>query len=249
MSEYIAQETVVSVLGVQLQGYKTKDGSVVYSQVGTAKGLGIARSTLQNALKVVRGLASLKALTGEPASHSNPNNLASLKVYTASGVQNISTITKPELILLVEHLASKGDAQAKALVTASFAVVLQQSEDEAYQIERSRSEYLEAGAKLREELFKIFLEAQATIYLQRDDEELYQQAVKQKAEALSAMTPEDRDKAYEIENARRKKVREIQESYNFYCDWETGELPPRKDKERLQRIRAVYSQDLLQNKP
>lgn len=112
--------------------------------------------------------------------------------------------------------------------------------DEAYWVERSRSEYLEAGAKLREELLKTFLDAQATIYLKRDDEELYQQAVKQKSDALSAMSPEDRDKAYSIENARRAKIREIQDSYNFYCDPVTGELPKHKDRERLQRIKEVY---------
>lgn len=127
MSEYIAQETTVSVLGVEFQGYKTENGSVVYSQGGAAKGLGITAGYLSKVLKSLRSGNTLKTLTGGlPRANDNISG-NTLKVRTTSGIQKISTITKPELIALVDHLASKGNAQAKALVLANFAVILQHS--------------------------------------------------------------------------------------------------------------------------
>lgn len=136
-----AKEIKVPVLGVEFQAFTDPAISQpVFSRRGTARALQMHHRT------VTRILASeeFKALRGE--------NIQWRTLDTEVNPNPISVVTQSDLVLLVQIAAEKGYPVARSMQEASFAVLLQQSVDEALQKDRTRKEYLEAGASLRQKL-------------------------------------------------------------------------------------------------
>jgi len=131
----------IKVLGVKFQAFidpETKQA--VFSQSGVARGLQIPRHSAATILKSHQ----FKALRG--SAFSPP------RILTEVNSQPISVVTQADLVLLVQIAAEKGYPIANSMQEASFAVLLQQSVDEALNTSRSRKEYLDAGASLRQKL-------------------------------------------------------------------------------------------------
>lgn len=139
--KYVAPEIKggVKVLGIKFQAFVGPTQQVIFSQSGAARGLKIPRKTVGDILSSekfkIRG-----------------NNSPMAKVLTTINSQPISALTQTDLVLLVQIAAEKGYSVARSMQEASFAILLQQSVDEALEVSRSRQEYLEAGATLRERL-------------------------------------------------------------------------------------------------
>ena len=79
-------------------------------------------------------------------------DLPCTELDTTVSSKPISVVTQSDLVLLVQLVAEKGYPIAKSMQEASFAVLLQQSVDEALGVSRTRKEYLDAGANLRQKL-------------------------------------------------------------------------------------------------
>lgn len=131
----------VKVLGVRFQAFiDPKTNQAVFSQSGAARGLKIPRKSAADILnseqfKLLRGSRSPMA-----------------KLLTEVNSQPISVVTQTDFVLLVQIAAEKGYPVAKSMQDASFAILLQQSVDQALKITRNCEEYLEAGATLRQKL-------------------------------------------------------------------------------------------------
>jgi len=131
----------INVLGVSFQSFvDPSSNQPVFSQRGTARALNISRTSM------ARTIASeeFKALRG------NRSSWAKLNTNVSS--RPISVITQSDLVILVKLLADKGHSTAISMQDASFALLLQQSVDEALGVERSRGDYLKAGATLRQQI-------------------------------------------------------------------------------------------------
>ena len=131
----------VQVLGVTFQAFVDPSiNQAVFSQSGAARGLKIPRKSAANILSSEQ----FKRLRG--------GDFPMAELLTEANSRPISVVTQSDLVLLVQIAAEKGYLVAKSMQDASFAILLQQSVDEALKIERSRKEYLEAGATLRQKL-------------------------------------------------------------------------------------------------
>ena len=132
-----AKEIKIPVLGVEFQAFTDPTISQpVFSRRGTARALRIHHRT------VTRILSSeeFNILRGE--------DIQWRTLDTEVNPNPISVVTQSDLVLLVQIAAEKGYPVARSMQEASFAVLLQQSVDEALQKDRTRKEYLEAGASL-----------------------------------------------------------------------------------------------------
>lgn len=133
----------IEVLGVRFQAFiDPQISEAVFSQRGVARALKIPRSSLANILTS----EAFKTLLGK--GYSWPSR----RLNTTVSTRPIAIVTQLDLVFLVQIAAEKGYPVAKSMQEASFAVLLQQSVDEALNISRTRSEYLEAGANLRQQL-------------------------------------------------------------------------------------------------
>ncbi len=131
----------VKVLGVVFQGFiDPATNQAVFSQSGVYRGLEIPETQLRRMLRS----EAFKTLAGKAF---NP-----AKLLTTAAKPPISVVTQTDLTLLVKLASEKGYPVAKSMQDASFAVILQQSIDEALGIERTRKEYLDEGAILRKRL-------------------------------------------------------------------------------------------------
>lgn len=131
----------IPVLGVSFQAFiDPTTNQAVFSQRGAADGLKIPESSLRKILSS----ESFKALRG--------NSSPCAKLSTEVSPKAISIVTQSDLVILVKLAAEKGYPVAISMQDASFAVLLQQSVDEVIGVERSRTEYLEGGASLRQQL-------------------------------------------------------------------------------------------------
>lgn len=138
----------INVLRMQLEGFihpVTKQ--VVFSRRGLARNLGINRNSLARILDS----ESFKALCGKDSPWP--------KLMTEVSSQPISVIDQSQLAVLIKFLAHIDDSQGfpkypipRSMQDAGFPIVLQQSVDEALNIQRDRREYLQAGATVREKL-------------------------------------------------------------------------------------------------
>lgn len=132
----------IIVLGVEFQAFIYPDtNEPVFSRSGVARGLNIPRTT---AIDIINS-EEFKTLRGKGSSVSG-------NLLTTVNSQPISVVTQVDLVILVKLAAEKGYPVAQAMQDASFAVVLQESIDEALGISRKRKEYLDAGATAREKL-------------------------------------------------------------------------------------------------
>ena len=141
MQKYRAPEIKVKVLGVKFQAFTDPGISqTIFSQRGSARALKIPARSLR------RILASdeFKCLRG--------NDLPWGRLDTEVSSKPISVITQTDLVLLVQIAADKGYSVAKSMQEASFAVLLQQSVDQALGTERPIQEYLDKGASLQQQL-------------------------------------------------------------------------------------------------
>jgi hypothetical protein len=131
----------ITVLGVSFQAFidPTTD-QAVFSQRGAADGLKIPESSLRKIL-LSESFKSLRGSTSPCA-----------KLSTEVSSKPISVVTQSDLVILVKLAAEKGYPVAASMQDASFAILLQQSVDEVLGVERSRTEYLEGGATLRQQL-------------------------------------------------------------------------------------------------
>lgn len=131
----------VNIVDVNFQAFMhptTKQ--TVFSQAGVAKGFNISDTTASNWLKGIR----LKRSNGKdvPA----PSTLA-----TTINSNPILVVTMADLAGMVKLGAERGNRIAQLIQNAGNAVLIQQSVDEALGIERKRSEYLQAGAQMKQE--------------------------------------------------------------------------------------------------
>ena len=131
----------IKVLGVKFQSFiDPRIDQPVFSQVGAARGLEIPARSLR------------RILSSEEFKRLRGSSLPLGGLDTAVSSKPISVVTQTDLVLLVQLAAEKGYLVAKSMQEASFAVLLQQSVDEALGVERTRKEYLDAGASLRQKL-------------------------------------------------------------------------------------------------
>lgn len=131
----------VQVMGITFQAFidpSTKQA--VFSQSGAARGLQIPRKSADN------------IFASEQFKHLRGGDFPMAELLTEVNSRPISVVTQADLVLLVQIASEKEYLVAKSMQNASFAILLQQSVDEALKIERSRKEYLEAGATLRQRL-------------------------------------------------------------------------------------------------
>lgn len=133
---YIAVEKIIEVLGQKFQSFKTEDGEVVFSQTSAALGLDIASSTILR----LKQSEAFKALPG--------NSSVILRLKVSHSIKPIAVVTMAELANIVSLLAERGHDRAVAMQQASFAIMLQQSVDVAYGVQRESREYTEAAADL-----------------------------------------------------------------------------------------------------
>jgi hypothetical protein len=131
----------ITVLGVSFQAFiDPTTNQAVFSQRGAADGLKIPESSLRKIL-LSESFKSLRGSTSPCA-----------KLCTEVSPKPISVVTQSDLVILVKLAAEKSYPVAISMQDASFAILLQQSVEEALGIERSRTEYLESGATLRQQL-------------------------------------------------------------------------------------------------
>lgn len=131
----------IKVLGVKFQAFVDPSTSQpVFSQRGAARALKMPGTSLRRILMS----EDFKALRG--------GYYCCTELNTTVSSTPISVITQADLVLLVQIAAEKGYFVARSMQEASFAVLLQQSVDEALGVERTRKEYLDAGASLRQKL-------------------------------------------------------------------------------------------------
>jgi hypothetical protein len=141
-SNYVAVAKDIQVLGQTFQSFLTENGEVVFSKTSTARGL-----DLSDPKRVSEILASksFKSLPGHNSSDSENNKL---RAVVGSSTVSISVVTLSQLAQLVNYLAEKGDDRAIAMQQASFAVMLQQSVDVAYNVTRESAEYTDSASQL-----------------------------------------------------------------------------------------------------
>jgi hypothetical protein len=131
----------IKVLGVAFQSFiDPSNNHPVFSKHGAAEGLKVPESSLR---KIIAS-QSFQGLRG--------NSFHCAKLNTEVSPRPISVITQSDLVILVKLLAEKGYPVAISMQDASFAVLLQQSVDEVLNVERSRKDYLEGGATIRQQL-------------------------------------------------------------------------------------------------
>jgi hypothetical protein len=131
----------IAVLGESFQSFiDPSSNQPVFSYRGTARALNIPSMTVKRTITS----KEFKALRG--------NESPCTKLSTTVSSMPISVITQSDLVILVKLLAAKGHSRAVSMQEASFAVLLQQSVDELLDVERSRRDYLEGGATLRQQL-------------------------------------------------------------------------------------------------
>jgi len=139
--QFRVPEIEVKVLGVKFQAFvdpETKQP--VFSQSGAARALQISERTVRRILVS----DEFRSLRGK--------GLQRGTLHTTVNPNPISVVTQADLVLLVQIAADRGFSIARSMQEASFAVLLQQSVDEALNVNRERREYLEAGATLRQKL-------------------------------------------------------------------------------------------------
>lgn len=132
-------ETSIVVLGIKFQGFKdpaTKQ--IVFSQSGVARALEVDERTVRRYLSS----QGFKRWRGG----SSPRGTLLTEVST----KPISVVTQADLVILVKLAAERGNPIASSMQDASFAVLLQQSVDQALGIHRPLKEYLAQGASLRQ---------------------------------------------------------------------------------------------------
>lgn len=131
----------IKVLGVPFQAFVDPETTQpVFSQRAAARALQMPGTSLRRIL----ASDNFKTLRGA--------DLPCAELNTTVSSKPISVITQTDLVFLVQIAAEKGYPVAKSMQEASFAVLLQQSVDEALGIARTRKEYLDAGATLRQRL-------------------------------------------------------------------------------------------------
>lgn len=131
----------IKVLGVKFQAFVDPEtAQPVFSQRGAARALQMPGTSLRRIL----ASNNFKALRGK--------DLPCAELDTTVSSKPISVITQTDLVFLVQIAAEKGYLVAKSMQEASFAVLLQQSVDEALGVARTRKEYLDVGATLRQRL-------------------------------------------------------------------------------------------------
>lgn len=129
----------IDVLGKNLEAFLTSDHRVIFSQRGLARSLDIPESTVRYILKS----NEFKLFYG--------GDFQCVKVLTDINPQRISAIPQSDLAVLIKFLAdNKKYPIPKSMQDAGFPLILQQSVDEALGVNRSRKEYLDAGATLRQ---------------------------------------------------------------------------------------------------
>ncbi|MGB5963487.1 MAG: hypothetical protein WBG73_22815 [Coleofasciculaceae cyanobacterium] len=134
-------EIKVVVLGVKFQAFLDPAiDQAVFSLRGTSRALKIS----YNLVRDILASEEFNALQGR--------NVPRRTLDTEVNPNPISVVTQADLVLLVQIAAEKGYPIAKSMQEASFSVLLQQSVDEALGVDRTRKQYLEAGANLRQRL-------------------------------------------------------------------------------------------------
>ena len=138
----------VMVLGIRFEGFiHPSTNQAVFSRRGLSRCLKIPRTSLTRILDSEQ----FKTLCGQVSPWP--------KLLTEVSPRPISVLTQVELAFLVKLLADLDDSQGKpkypipkSMQDAGFPIILQQSVDEALDIQRDRKDYLEAGATVRERL-------------------------------------------------------------------------------------------------
>lgn len=131
----------IVVMGVKFQAFLHPDTKEpVFSQSGTADALNIRESSVRR----IRQSKEFKTLRG--------GDFLTARLDTEINSRPIAVVTPIDLVCLVQIAAEKGNPIAREMQIANFATRLQESVDKALRVQRSPSEYLEAGAKLRREL-------------------------------------------------------------------------------------------------
>jgi hypothetical protein len=131
----------VKVLGVEFQAFLDPTTSQpVFSQRGASRALKLSERSLRRILVS----DTFKALRG--------GDFPRGKLATTVSSTPISVVTQTDLVLLVQIASEMAYPVAVSMQQASFAVLLQQSVDEALGVHRTRKDYLEAGANLRQRL-------------------------------------------------------------------------------------------------
>ncbi|NEO24878.1 hypothetical protein, partial [Moorena sp. SIO4A5] len=132
----------IKVLGVEFQAFMHPViEQPVFSRSGVSRGLKIPRRSVAD----IMNSSEFKALRGGDSSVAE-------KLLTTVNSNAIFVVTQVDLVILVKLASDKEYPVAVAMQDASFAVILQESIDEALGIPRERKEYLDAGATAREKL-------------------------------------------------------------------------------------------------
>ena len=135
-------EITVNVLGVEFQAFlDPQSKQPVFSQRGTARALKMPRTSF---LTRILHSDAFKRLRGGNFSRPTLNTIVSS--------QPISVVTQLDLVLIVQIASEQGNAVAKSMQDASFAVLLQESVDRALGADRDREEYIQSGTDLRLQL-------------------------------------------------------------------------------------------------
>lgn len=138
----------VNVLGVLFEGFvHPLTMRAIFSRRGLSRSLDIPRTSLTRILDS----EEFKALCGKTSPWP--------KLPTEISPKPISVLDQAELAVLVKVLADINDSSGqpkypipKSMQDAGFPIILQQSVDEALDIQRDRKDYLQAGATIRERL-------------------------------------------------------------------------------------------------
>lgn len=138
----------LDVLGVCFEGFVhplTKQA--VFSRRGLSRSLNAPRTSL---VRIIDS-EQFKVLCGKTSPWSS--------LMTEVSPRPISVLDQTELAILIKVLADVDDSQgrpkypiAKSMQDAGFPIILQQSVDEALDVQRDRRDYLQAGATIREKL-------------------------------------------------------------------------------------------------
>lgn len=136
---YVATPKDITVLGQIFQSFATETGEVVFSQSSSSVGLDIAETSVRRFLSE----NSPKALQGKVSGVRH-----FLKAKVGESVQKISVVSMADLTAIVSYLADKGHDRAVAMQQASFALMLQQSVDVAYNVTRESKEYTDKASHL-----------------------------------------------------------------------------------------------------
>lgn len=127
------------VLDVVFQGFSNPaHKQVVFSQRGVARALKINERTVRRWLCSYR----FEVLRGRPFLRDT--------LLTEVNSNPISVVTQADLVVLIRIGTERGNPVARSMHDASFAVLLQQSVDQALGIARPIKQYLKQGATLRQ---------------------------------------------------------------------------------------------------